>query len=213
MVQSLSIAELPSPQEVFEEGLRYFMGQGDLNQTLTQLAADLEAHGIDYLVVGAVALLAHGYPRFTFDIDLILTPEGLESFHRELIGRGYVAAFPGATKALRSTEKGIRIDVITSGGFPGDGKAKPVAFPAPAETSILIKGVRYATLEKLIELKLASGISASDRLKDLADVQELIKFRGLNSQFAERLNPYVRAEYLKLLGGIENASRNIEEKL
>ncbi len=55
------------------------MGQGTLNNTLAQLAADLKEHGIDYMVIGAVALLAHGYPRFTEDIDLVLTPEGLGS--------------------------------------------------------------------------------------------------------------------------------------
>ena len=30
-------------------------------------------HGIDYMVIGAVALMAHGYPRFTEDIDLVMT--------------------------------------------------------------------------------------------------------------------------------------------
>jgi hypothetical protein len=44
------------------------------------------------------------------------------------------------------------------------------------------------TLEKLIELKLASGLSAPDRLKDLADVQELIKIRKLEPEFAGKLN-------------------------
>ena len=41
------------------------------------------------------------------------------------------------------------------------------------------------------------------RLKDLADVQELIKTRGLPASFAEELNPYVREEYLRLWGGVE----------
>jgi hypothetical protein len=50
----------------------------------------------------------------------------------------------------------------------------------------------------LIELKLASGISAPDRLKDLADVQELIKLRKLDSTFAENLDPYVRGKFLEL---------------
>jgi hypothetical protein len=50
----------------------------------------------------------------------------------------------------------------------------------------------------LIELKLASGISAPDRLKDLADVQELIKIRKLGADFALKLDPYVRAKYLEL---------------
>ena len=70
--------------------------------------------------------------------------------------------------------------------------------PAPAEASTEIDGIKFVTLEKLIELKLASGISAADRLKDLADVQELIKIRKLNADFALKLDPYVRAKYLEL---------------
>src|SRR5882762_5458506 len=130
-----------SVPEIYAEGLRYFMGQGTLNNTLTQVAQDLKEHGIDYMVIGAVALLAHGYPRFTEDIDLVLTPEGLEAFHRELIGLGYGPAFPGAWKRLRSTRDGIRIDVVTSGEYPGDGLPKPVRFPKPVDAAIEIDGV------------------------------------------------------------------------
>ena len=77
------------------------------------------------------------------------------------------------------------------------------SLPNPASASVEIDGVRVVTLEKLIELKLASGMTAPDRLKDLADVQELIKTRGLPASFAEELNPYVREEYLRLWGGVE----------
>jgi hypothetical protein len=197
--------ELPSAQEVFEEGLRYFMGHGEINQALEQLASDLDRLGIEYQVVGAVALLAHGYPRFTVDIDLVVTPTGLERFRNELVGLGYVPAFPGAKKGFRSTTKNVKIDLITSGEYPGDGRPKPVVFPVPSEGSVVINGIRYATLEKLIELKLASGMTSSDRIKDLGDVQELIKFRGLDAEFAVRLDPYVRDKYLSLYEGIENA--------
>jgi len=44
-------------------------------------------------------------------------------------------------------------------------------------------------LDKLIELKLAAGISAPHRLRDLADVIELIRVQGLPRAFAERLDP------------------------
>ena len=67
---------------------------------------------------------------------------------------------------------------MTTGEYPGDGKPKPVSMPTPSEASIEIDGVKFVTLEKLIELKLASGISAPDQLKDLADVQELIKIEN-----------------------------------
>src|SRR5436309_5611889 len=184
--------ERHSIHEMYAEGLRYFMGQGSLNNALAQLSADLNQNGIDYMVIGAVALMAHGYPRFTEDIDLVLTPEGLQVFHEKLVGLGYLPAFEGARKRLRSTAEGITIEVITSGEYPGDGKPKPVRFPIPADASVEIEGVRVVTLEHWIELKLVCGMTAPDRLKDLADVQELIKAVHLDAKLADRLNPYVR---------------------
>src|ERR1043166_3775964 len=75
--------------DIYAEGLRYFMGEGTLNKTLSRLSADLEEHGIDYAVIGAVALLAHGYPRFTEDIDLVMTTAGLRKFHEELVAPAF----------------------------------------------------------------------------------------------------------------------------
>ena len=199
------------PVEVFEEGRRYFMGKGTLNKTLARLTTDLDEHGISYAVIGATALLAHGYPRFTEDIDLVMTREGLEQFHAELVGLGYMPAFPGAKKKLRSTRDGISIEVMTTGEYPGDGKPKPVSMPDPVTASTEIDGIRYVTLEKLIELKLASGISAPHRLKDLADVQELIKIKNLDANFANKLDPYVRAKYLELQEAVSK-SEDVEEK-
>jgi hypothetical protein len=194
-----------SVHEVYAEALRYFMGEGRLNNTLARLSSDLEDHGIDYMVIGAVALLAHGYPRFSEDIDLVMTAEGLKKFHSELIGLGYTPAFPGAKKRLRSTFDGVSIEVMTTGEYPGDGKPKPVSMPDPATASTRIDGIKFVTLEKLIELKLASGISAPHRLKDLADVQELIKIKNLDADFANKLDPYVRAKYLELQDAVSKS--------
>lgn len=204
--------EQTSVRELYAEGLRYLMGEGSLNNALAQLCEDLDARGIDYMVIGAVALMAHGYPRFTEDIDLVLTREGLEAFHRELVGLGYLPAFEGARKRLRATRGGVPVEVILAGEYPGDGKPKPISFPDPASASIEMDGVRVVTLERLVELKLASGMTAPDRLKDLADVQELIKARGLGREFAERLDPYVRGEYVRLLEGVERSRQNEDEE-
>ena len=197
--------------EIYAEGLRYFMGEGTLNKTLARLSNDLEEHGIDYAVIGAVALLAHGYPRFTEDIDLVMTVDGLQKFHEELVGTGYVPAFPNARKRLKSTVDGVTIEVMTTGEYPGDGKPKPVSMPEPIEASTEIEGIKFVTLEKLIELKLASGMSAPDRLKDLADVQELIKIRKLDALFALKLDPYVRQKYSELEIAVRN-STSVQEK-
>ena len=212
MSEQMGSLETRSILNTYAEGQRYFMGEGKLNHALTRLVADLDEHRIDYLVIGAIALMAYGYPRFTEDIDLILDADGLERFHRELVGLGYSPAFQGARKRLRSTLDGIPIEFIASGEYPGDGKPKPVSFPRPSEAAVEIDGVKFPTLEKLVELKLASGMTAPDRLKDLADVQELIKIRGLSSEFAETLNPYVRKKFLELLEAVQRGGRNdIEE--
>ena len=116
---------------------------------------------------------------------------------------GYAPAFEGARKRLRSTLDGTPVELIAAGEYPGDGKPKPVSFPQPSEATVEIDGVKFPTLEKLIELKLASGMTAPDRLKDLADVQELIKLRSLSVEFAQRLNPYVRDKYLELLNAVK----------
>jgi len=181
------------------------MRQGNLNIALAKLTRDLKEHGIDYMVIGALALFEHGYARLTEDIDLVMTAEGLEVFHRELIGLGYLPAFQGAKKRLRSTTEGITIEVMITGEYPGDGKPKPVRIPDPAAASIEIEGVRFVNFEKLIELKLASGMTAPHRLKDLADVQELIKIRNLQKDFAEKLDPYVKNKFLELVESVENS--------
>jgi hypothetical protein len=75
---------------------------------------------------------------------------------------------------------------------------KPVRFPHPREASIEIGGIRVITLERLVELKLASGMTAAHRLRDLADVQDLIRELGLPAEFAEKLDESVRPVYQKL---------------
>src|SRR5436309_1934841 len=124
---------LSSPTEAYEEGLRFFMGKSLLNNALRRLAADLEDRGIDYSVIGAIALNQHGYRRFTEDIALLLTKAGLQQFQEQLIGLGYRPAFVGATKKFRTAEEKVHIEIITSGEYPGDGQPKPVRFPDPRE--------------------------------------------------------------------------------
>jgi len=52
---------LSQPTLAFAEGVRFFRGGGIMNDTWRQLADDLEQRGIDYYVIGVVALNQHGY--------------------------------------------------------------------------------------------------------------------------------------------------------
>ena len=181
------------------------MGNDAVHGTLSRLRSRLEEEGIDYAVVGGMALALHGFIRTTQDVDLLLTPEGLGQFHRRLVGRGYVLAFPGARKSFIDVASRVPIEVLTTGDYPGDGKPKPVAFPEPIAASVDQGGYRLLRLEKLLELKLASGLSAPHRLRDLADVQDLIRILRLDSDLAQRLDPSVREEYQRLWRSVQES--------
>jgi len=83
---------------------------------------------------------------------------------------------------------------------------------ADSTASQEIDGTDFVTLEQLKELKLASGISAADRLKDLADLQELIKIKKLDATFAEKLDPYVRPKFLQLQSSVISNDSNQEQE-
>ncbi|MBI4316688.1 MAG: hypothetical protein HY679_12205, partial [Chloroflexi bacterium] len=136
-----------------------------------------------------------GNARQTVDVDILLTAEVLSKFTDRYAGRGYSQAISGAVKDFREAVTQVKIEILTTGEYPGDGKPKPVAFPDPAQVGFDRDGYRVITLEKLIELKLASGLSAPHRGKDLVDVQELIAVLNLPLELNEQLDDSVRAEY------------------
>lgn len=186
------------PDLVIREASLYFNQRGDLYQTLQDLSRRLDEAGIPYALIDGLALAQHGFVRMTEDIDILLTPEGLNNFKDLMLGRGYVLAFSGARKAFRATDTGVRIEVITSGEYPGDGLPKAISFPNPATVAEERGGYRVISLDKLIELKLASGMTAPHRRRDLADVQDLIRVLALSSDFAEKLDPSVQSLYTQL---------------
>jgi len=182
------------------------MERSAVHETMRRLARRFDEEGVPYAVIGGMALFAHGYARLTLDVDILLTPEGLRVFQERLVGRGYVPAFPGANKSFLDAETQTRIEIITAGEFPGDGLPKPVAFPDPAGKTVERGNVRIIALENLIELKLASGMTAPHRLRDLADVQDLIIALGLPLELMENLDESVRAEYRRLWEAAQTAS-------
>lgn len=179
------------------------MGEADVQKALQKLVKTLDAQGIAYAIVGAMALNEFGYRRVTVDVDVLLTPEGLAAFKASALARGYVEKFPGS-RGLRDPEHGVDIDVVISGSYPGDGKPKPVVFPDPATAAERGARVALLPLRMLLELKLASGMTAPDRLKDLADVQEVIRLQRLPRTLADDLNPFVRDKYLELWQAVED---------
>lgn len=185
------------PRWALSEGSKFFEEKSSLQQALRKITQRLEELKIPYAVAGGMALFQHGFRRFTEDIDILVTPDGLKVIHHELEGLGYLPVFAGS-KNLRDTELGVRIEFLISGQYPGDGQPKPIAFPEPERIAQDFDGIKYLNLRTLIELKLASGMTNPQRMKDLADVQELIRLLQLPADFAQQLNPYVQGEYTRL---------------
>jgi hypothetical protein len=179
------------------EGSRHFEEKSSVFEALHKIAGRLKGLGIPYAVIGGMALFRHGLRRFTEDVDILVTKEGLKEIHEKLEGLGYLPPHRNS-KHLRDTELGVRIEFLTAGEYPGDGVMKPVSFPEPSGVSFEAEGVHYIRLETLIELKLASGMTGLGRLKDLSDVLELIKILNLPADFALKLDPYVREKFEEL---------------
>ena len=185
-----------------EQASQFFMRTDPVHQTLRSITAKLQQLNVPYAVVGGMALVAHGYDRTTVDVDILLTPQGWADAIAQLEGLGYVRPFAGS-KNLRDTTTGVRIEFLLTGGFPGDGKPKPVSFPDPATVAVDLDGIKYLGLPRLVELKIASGMTNPGRLKDLGDVQQLIKVLNLPAEFGESLNPYVREKFAELWAGVQ----------
>ncbi len=187
------------PRWALSEGSRHFDEKSAVFSALHGIAGRLGELGIPYAVVGGMALFNHGLRRFTEDVDILVTKEGLKTIHKKLAGLGYLPPH-AQSKHLKDTQLGVRIEFLTSGEFPGDGKPKPVSFPEPDKVSIVSDGISYINLPALIEIKLASGMTSPGRLKDLSDVLELIKILHLSGDYADQLNPYVVDKYRELWG-------------
>jgi hypothetical protein len=185
------------------EGSMHFEKESAVHKALRSVVQRLDQLGIPYAVAGGMAMFFHGYRRFTEDVVILVTPEGLQEVHRQLEGLGYLPPFQGS-KHLRDTENGVRIEFLTTGDYPGDGKPKPVAFPEPGEASEVLDGISCLRLPRLLELKLASGMTNPGRLKDLADVQQMIQVLGLPEDMADQLHPFVREKYRELWAAVRN---------
>src|SRR5436309_7200723 len=67
----------------------FFQKRSPQHAAMRRLAQRLKKAGIPYAIMGAMAVNAHGAERTTRDVDVLLTPEGLERFRQEFVGNAY----------------------------------------------------------------------------------------------------------------------------
>lgn len=139
-----------------------------------ELCELLNAHGVEFLVVGGQAVAAHGYPRLTKDLDLWVRPTA-ENGRRVLDALREFAAAPAGFEPSRFEDPRtmlvigrdpFRIDILTE--IPG--VTFDDAWPARATVVVEGKALPFIGRDHLIANKRAAG-----RLQDLADAEELEK--------------------------------------
>jgi hypothetical protein len=148
-----------------------------LNEDYKDMLQALVAEKAEFLLVGAYALAAHGYPRATMDIDIWVmpSPDNADAVLRAV--RRFGAPLHNLTKADMEKEGTVfqigvaprRIDIITAASGLNFKEASSRA------TSVEIEGitVRIPSIADLIRNKRASG-----RTKDIADAEALEDLTG-----------------------------------
>ncbi len=176
----------------------FMMARSPVHDTMRRLARALADLGIPFAIAGAMAANAHGHRRTTADVDVLVRREDLVRFKDRWIGRGWLDLFEGS-KGFRDASNGVKVDVLIVGDYPGDGRPKPVSFPEPESVrEVHDERVPYVNLVSLLELKIASGMTAAHRLQDLADAIQLIRVNTLPQEYSGKLNPFVRGKFDEL---------------
>ena len=60
-----------------------------LLQELAEIVSTLNTNGVEYAVCGGLALTIHGFPRATFDIDVLIKSDSLEIAYKLAAEKGY----------------------------------------------------------------------------------------------------------------------------
>jgi len=147
---------------------------------------ELNGLGIDYLVVGGLAVNFHGVPRMTYDIDVmvLLEPENILKLVTKLTQWGYKPKIPVDPRDLADEmkrnswifEKGMKTLNFYSETLPIGEIDIIIDTPIPYEElrnrairiELQDERISVVSIHDLIELKLRAG-----RKQDLADVEHL----------------------------------------
>lgn len=142
-------------------------------ELLERIALELEKEGILYMIIGGQAVLLHGEPRLTRDIDITLgaTVEKLDAILRVAAASGLEPlvdpeTFPKETMVLPCQHGGsdIRVDFIFSFS-----PYEQQALQRVRKVRIGKADVRFAAVEDLIVHKMFAG-----RPRDLEDVKAIL---------------------------------------
>jgi hypothetical protein len=167
--------------------IRKVSGSTPLSRTMRKAVRVLAEANIPSLVVGGYAVQENGYARFTSDVGLVVPNVAAA---RELLSTKGFRENPGSSMTLTDRISKVEVDLLPGGGAVGPA---PLLLPMPTHVST---EPTIADLHTLIQIKLSSYLgSPMSRLRDLADVIELIKANHLPRDF--ELNEAVQSQFIE----------------
>lgn len=156
----------------------------------------LQAMGCPSVVAGGWAVWKHGFDgRLTHDVDIAIPADRVEEFLRVASVSGFevLPQRKGRWPKVQHKETKVKVDLLPEGATPGTvSRLAPTTIPHPLEMGARQDRLRYITLHRLVELKLAAG-----REIDLGD---LIKLIQANPTQLERIRQHlstVHADYVR----------------
>ena len=168
----------------------------DLWKSLTNLTSILNKEKINFTVIGGAARNQYGVSAITEDIDILVDVRDKEKMQNLPIG--YIRDVSNKkAKVFSLHEPKTKIEVIYTGEEAGS-TGSQIYYIDPKKISKKIKNVPFLTLENLIRYKLGSGLYGKGRLKDFADVIELIKANKLSISYADSFREDLRIKYVEL---------------
>ena len=180
--------------ELKSQLLRKASGTTGLDTTLRRAVKALAAFGIPHYVCGGFAVQEHGYARMTIDVDIIV-PNVADAMFR--LQRAGFKQNQGSNMTLTDPKTHVEIDLMPGGGSVGPG---PISLPMPTRVS---EEPVILSLEELLSIKLSSYVgSGVKRMKDAADVVELIKINSLPRNYP--MGSAVKDTYQNLWDGLQN---------
>jgi hypothetical protein len=127
-------------------------GNSEYDQALELLKTLSSKEGIPIAIIGGMAAIHHGYPRFTDDIDIVIARQHLETIIRVAPAYRIKVLWHDPQGWHKLQYEGIRLEVVPEGGKPR--KDAPTTIPGPGQLGV-VQGSEYAHLPGWIETKLA----------------------------------------------------------
>jgi len=186
---------------IFEQRLDHILimletGQHE-SKILTQLDNLCHQLNIPITVIGGMAVTAHGYQRYTADIDILITQQDATTLAKALLQSGWINI---GHNTLQDNNTKVLINFCAEGI-----KAGRVTFPPPDHTN---PGIKIADLPLLIILKIKAN-----RHKDRSDVVELIKANKLTIEFlTTNISPSLSAIDKQLLQSLWKTAMKEQNK-